>query len=120
MANAKKLTEPQIIALRALAGGPTYTVRLYTTIDALWQRGLIEFVEIRGIGPNGGETTDHRWTITPAGRHALFEATGENAAPPDPRPYVRARLAAGLQANGRPAGHGGGCRCDECKAVEGP
>jgi hypothetical protein len=33
----------------------------------------------------------------------------------DPRPEVKARLGAGLQADGRPRGHGGGCRCHECR-----
>lgn len=49
------------------------------------------------------------------GRH--FEAL---RAPRGSDAVAAARRGARLQRNGRPAGHGGGCRCDECRAVEGP
>ena len=50
------------------------------------------------------------------------DVTACNGCPHHARPshLVAARLGAGLQASGRPAGHGGGCRCHECRAVEGP
>jgi hypothetical protein len=73
MANAKKLTEPQIAALRDAAKGdcgftPRYTAGYgRSTIEALRRRGLL-----------GNYRAAGGYAITPAGRHALFEATGEH------------------------------------------
>jgi len=84
MANAKKLTEPQIAALRAIARGDSFPVRTVgqrSTRDALIRRGLVVY----GVDPEqkaGSGGPVYRYQIAPAGRHALFEATGENTAPP--------------------------------------
>ena len=84
MANAKKLTESQIAALRAAARGQChcrpYREQAFTqaTIAALRKRGLLGSLQGRG----------GRYPLTPAGRHALFEATGENCAPPEPTSLV--------------------------------
>jgi len=68
MANAKKLTAPQIAALRAAAKRELYYHRRdhpMTTIEALRRRGLV------------GNYVGGSYEITPAGRAALFEATKE-------------------------------------------
>jgi hypothetical protein len=69
MANAKKLTEPQITALRAAAREMAARSQRADTLQALLLRGLLQIRD-------GGFGMVLR--ITPAGRQALFEATGEN------------------------------------------
>jgi hypothetical protein len=69
MANAKRLTKAQITALRAAAKGGLYYRRNWIvrqpTIEALRRRGLI------------GNYVHGSYEITPAGRAALFGATGD-------------------------------------------
>ena len=66
------MTESQIAALRAAATEEGTKLRDHRqiTVNALRRRGLVTI-----SAPHGA------WVmkITPAGRHALFEATGENA-----------------------------------------
>lgn len=94
MANAKKLTEPQIAALRAAAKGTRvadaiaevrakklagrrerrlsgFRLAVSNTVESLKTRGLI----VLPLAP------PLKWQITPAGRAALFEATGEHFGP---------------------------------------
>lgn len=48
------------------------------------------------------------------------EHPGASSAPLTHEALVKARLAVGLQRDGCPAGHGGGCRCAECDARRQP
>lgn len=71
MANVKKLTRSMIAALQAAKNETCYwrgDGRTYrrSTIESIVRRGLIEY------------HTKGNYRLTPAGRQALFEATGEN------------------------------------------